>query len=212
MFMTTLFSHGKGGTIIMKKNLTFVGIFVVLIFGLTIFTGCAEKKSVVTNSAAQEQEVAPAQKAAQTTDTSKLSDTINPNDSTNQNDTIRGKSASLETTAIPETSVRDIKFDFDSSIIRPDAREILIVNADFLLKNRISSIVIEGHCDERGTAEYNMALGQRRAQETKKYLVNLGIKESTIRTISYGEERPLDPGNTEEAWAKNRRAHFLISR
>jgi len=196
----------------MKKNLTFVGIFVVLIFGLTIFTGCAEKKSVVTNSAAQEQEVAPAQKAAQTTDTSKLSDTINPNDSTNQNDTIRGKSASLETTAIPETSVRDINFDFDSSIIRPDAREILIVNADFLLKNRISSIVIEGHCDERGTAEYNMALGQRRAQETKKYLVNLGIKESTITTISYGEERPLDPGNTEEAWAKNRRAHFLISR
>ena len=196
----------------MKKNLTFVGIFVVLIFGLTIFTGCAEKKSVVTNSAAQEQEVAPAQKAAQTTDASKLSDTINPNDSTNQNDTIRGKSASVETTAIPETSVRDIKFDFDSSIIRPDAREILIVNADFLLKNRISSIVIEGHCDERGTAEYNMALGQRRAQETKKYLVNLGIKESTIRTISYGEERPLEPGNTEEAWAKNRRAHFLISR
>ena len=195
----------------MKKNLTFVGIFVVLIFGLTIFTGCAEKKSVVTNSAAQEQEVAPAQKAAQTTDTSKLSDTINPNDSTNQNDTIRGKSASLETTAIPETSVRDINFDFDSSIIRPDAREILIVNADFLLKNRISSIVIEGHCDERGTAEYNMALGQRRAQETKKYLVNLGIKESTITTISYGEERPLDPGNTEEAWAKNRRAHFLIA-
>ena len=195
----------------MKKDLTYIGIFVVLIFGLTIFTGCAEKKSVVTNSAAQEQEVAPAQKAAQTTDASKLSTTINPNDSTNQNDTIRGKSASLETTAIPETSVRDINFDFDSSIILPDAREILKVNADFLLKNRISSIVIEGHCDERGTAEYNMALGQRRAQETKKYLVNLGIKESTITTISYGEERPLDPGNTEEAWAKNRRAHFLIA-
>ena len=194
----------------MKKNLTFVGIFVVLIFGLTIFTGCAEKKSVVTNSAAQEQEVAPAQKAAQTTDASKLSDTIN--DSTNKNGTPGGQSASVETTATPEDSIRDINFDFDSSIIRPDAREILIVNADFLLKNRISSIVIEGHCDERGTAEYNMALGQRRAQETKKYLVNLGIKESTITTISYGEERPLDPGNTEEAWAKNRRAHFLISR
>jgi peptidoglycan-associated lipoprotein len=209
--MTTLFSHGKGGKIIMKKNLTFIGIFVVLIFGLTIFTGCAEKKSVVTNSAAQEQEVAPAQKAAQTTDASKLSDNINPNDSTNKNDTIRGQSASVETTATPETSVRDINFDFDSSIIRPDAREILKVNADFLLKNRAASIVIEGHCDERGTAEYNMALGQRRAQETKKYLVNLGIKKSTIRTISYGEERPLDPGNTEEAWAKNRRAHFLIA-
>jgi peptidoglycan-associated lipoprotein len=210
MFMTTLFSHGKGGTIIMKKNLTFVGIFVVLIFGLTIFTGCAEKKSVVTNSAAQEQDAASAQTAAKTTETSNLSNATNPNDVTSTNN--RAQSASVETTATPEASVRDIKFDFDSSIILPDAREILKVNADFLLKNRISSIVIEGHCDERGTAEYNMALGQRRAQETKKYLVNLGIKESTIRTISYGEERPLDPGNTEEAWAKNRRAHFLISR
>jgi peptidoglycan-associated lipoprotein len=190
----------------MKKNLTCIGIFVVLIFGLTIFTGCAEKKSVVTNNAAQEQVVAPAQKAAQTTDASKLSNTINPNDTT------RGQSASVETTATPEASVRDINFDFDSSTIRPDAREILKVNADFLLKNKAATIVIEGHCDEKGTAEYNMALGQRRAQETKKYLVNLGIKESIIRTISYGEERPLDPGNTEEAWAKNRRAHFLISR
>ena len=194
----------------MKKNLTFVGIFVVLIFGLTIFTGCAEKKSVVTNSAAQEQDATSAQTAAKTTETSNLSNATNPNDVTSTNN--RAQSASVETTATPEASVRDINFDFDSSIIRPDAREILIVNADFLLKNRISSIVIEGHCDERGTAEYNMALGQRRAQETKKYLVNLGIKESTIRTISYGEERPLDPGNTEEAWAKNRRAHFLISR
>ena len=79
------------------------------------------------------------------------------------------------------------------------------------MKNRISSIVIEGHCDERGTAEYNMALGQRRAEETKKYLINLGIKESIIKTISYGEERPLDPGNNEEAWAKNRRAHFVVT-
>ena len=194
----------------MKKNLTFIGIFVVLIFGLTIFIGCAEKKSVVTNSVAQEKEVSPAQTAAQTTDASKPSDTINPNDSTNQNNTARGQSASVETTATAESSVHDINFDFDSSIISPDAREILKVNADFLLKNRVSTIVIEGHCDERGTAEYNMALGQRRAQETKKYLINLGIKESIIRTISYGAERPLDPNNTEEAWAKNRRVHFLI--
>ena len=194
----------------MKKNLTFIGIFVVLIFGLTIFSGCAEKKSVVTSNSAQEQDAASAQTAAKTTETSNLSNATNPNDVTSTNN--RAQSASVETTATPEASVRDINFDFDSSIIRPDAREILKVNADFLLKNRISSIVIEGHCDERGTAEYNMALGQRRAQETKKYLVNLGIKESTIRTISYGEERPLDPGNTEEAWAKNRRAHFLIAR
>lgn len=195
----------------MKKNLTLTGIFIVLIFGLTIFTGCAEKKSVVTNNATQEKEVATAQTAATTTDASNPSNTINPNDATNQNYTARKQSTREETTATAEASVRDINFDFDSSIIRPDAREILKVNSDFLLKNRISSIVIEGHCDERGTAEYNMALGQRRAQETKKYLVNLGIKESIIKTISYGEERPLDPDHNEEAWAKNRRAHFVVT-
>ena len=71
--------------------------------------------------------------------------------------------------------------------------------------------MIEGHCDERGTAEYNMALGERRAQETKKYLVNLGIKESIMKTISYGSERPLFPDSNEEAWAKNRRAHFVVT-
>ena len=143
----------------MKKNLTFIGIFVVLIFGLTIFSGCAEKKSVVTSNSAQEQDAASAQTAAKTTETSNLSNATNPNDVTSTNN--RAQSASVETTATPEDSVRDINFDFDSSIIRPDAREILKVNADFLLKNRISSIVIEGHCDERGTAEYNMALGQQ---------------------------------------------------
>ena len=195
----------------MKKNLTLTGIFIVLIFGLTIFTGCAEKKSVVTNNSTQEKEVASAQTAAKTTDASNPSNTINPNDATNQNYTARKQSTRVETTATAEASVRDINFDFDSSIIRPDAREILKVNSDFLLKNRISSIVIEGHCDERGTAEYNMALGQRRAQETKKYLINLGIKESIIKTISYGEERPLDPDHNEEAWAKNRRAHFVVT-
>jgi len=193
----------------MKKNLTFIGIFVVLIFGLTIFSGCAEKKSVVTSNAAQEQDAASAQKAAKTTETSNLSNATNPNDVTSTNNS--AQSAGVEMTATAEASVRDINFDFDSSIIRPDAREILKANADFLLKNKAATIVVEGHCDEKGTAEYNMALGQRRAQETKKYLINLGIKESIIRTISYGEERPLDPGSNEEAWAKNRRAHFLIA-
>ena len=192
----------------MKRNLTWMGIFVLLTFGLTFFTGCAEKKSVVTNDTIKT--TAPAQTTPQTTETSKPNDAANLN-TINQNDTAREQPAKVEKTATAEDSIRDINFDFDSSIIRPDAREILKVNADFLLKNRISSIVIEGHCDERGTAEYNMALGQKRAQETKTYLINLGIKESIIRTISYGEERPLDPGNNEEAGAKNRRAHFDVT-
>lgn len=173
----------------MKKNLILIGIFAVLVFGLAIFTGCAEKKTVVTDGSAQEQKVA----AAQTADT-----------------TNKEQSAKVQAAATAVT-VSDINFDFDKSNIRPDAREILKTNADVFLKNSASAIVIEGYCDERGTAEYNMALGQRRAQETKKYLVNLGIKESRMKTISYGEERPLDPGHNEEAWDKNRRAHFVAT-
>jgi peptidoglycan-associated lipoprotein len=174
----------------MKKNLILIGIFAVLVFGLAIFTGCAEKKKVVTDGSAQEQKV----EAAQAADATKAKE----------------QSAKVRAAAIAAT-VRDINFDFDKSNIRPDAREILKTNADVFLKNSASTIVIEGHCDERGTAEYNMALGQKRAQEAKKYLVNLGIKESIMKTISYGEERPLDPGHDEEAWAMNRRAHFVAT-
>jgi peptidoglycan-associated lipoprotein len=72
-------------------------------------------------------------------------------------------------------------------------------------------VLIEGHCDERGTTEYNLALGERRAKEAKKYFVELGIDGKRIKTISYGKERPLDPGNNEEAWAKNRRDHFVVT-
>jgi peptidoglycan-associated lipoprotein len=172
----------------MKKNIILVGMFIVVVFALTIFTGCAETKAVVAEGTAQEQ-ATPAQSAA----------------------TTKEQSAKVEPAATAETAVKDIFFEFDKSNISPDAREILKANADFLLKNGNSKVVIEGHCDERGTAEYNMALGQRRAQETKKYLVNLGIKEPRIKTISYGEERPFDPGHNEDAWAKNRRAHFAVT-
>ena len=193
----------------MKNNLTLTGIFVVIIFSLIIFTGCAEKKSVVTSSNAQEQVTAPVQTPVQTTDNTNQNNNIAPTDTTNTKSSVHEQSSLMEATAT--SPVSDINFDFDSSSIRPDAREILQVNAGYLRKHRVSSVMIEGHCDERGTAEYNMALGERRAQETKKYLVNLGIKESIIKTISYGSERPLFPDSNEEAWAKNRRAHFVVT-
>ena len=78
------------------------------------------------------------------------------------------------------------------------------------MKYRDYKLVVEGHCDERGTAEYNLALGEKRAMEAAKYLVNLGIEKERIRTISYGKEMPLDKGHDEAAWAKNRRAHFVV--
>ena len=105
---------------------------------------------------------------------------------------------------------KDIHFDFDKYDIRPEDAEILKANAALLMKYRTVKIQIEGHCDERGTIEYNLALGERRADSAKKYLGSLGISADRISSISYGEERPLDSGHNEEAWAKNRRDHFVI--
>ncbi|MBN2382377.1 peptidoglycan-associated lipoprotein Pal [bacterium] len=107
--------------------------------------------------------------------------------------------------------LEDINFDYDQYALTFEAREVLARNAIFLKRNMSVMIQIEGHCDERGTAEYNLSLGQKRADSTKAYLVSMGIESRRISTISYGEERPLDSGSNEYAWAKNRRAHFLIT-
>ena len=106
--------------------------------------------------------------------------------------------------------LKDIHFNFDKYDIRREDEEILKENAAWLKKNPKMKIQIEGHCDERGTVEYNLALGERRANNTKRYLVSLGISPNRITIISFGKERPLDPGHNEEAWAKNRRAHIVV--
>ncbi len=102
----------------------------------------------------------------------------------------------------------DVHFDFDKFSIRDDERETLKKHAEWLNKNKDVMVVIEGHCDERGTQEYNLALGERRASAAAKYLIDLGVSEKRIKTLSYGLERPLDKGHNEAAWARNRRAHF----
>jgi peptidoglycan-associated lipoprotein len=103
-----------------------------------------------------------------------------------------------------------IYFDFDKSNIRDDQKARLEGNADFLKANTRLDITIEGNTDERGTNEYNMALGERRALGAKKYLGNLGVSEHRINTMSYGEEKPLLYGHDEYSWAQNRRADFVI--
>jgi peptidoglycan-associated lipoprotein len=110
-----------------------------------------------------------------------------------------------------QTAFEDIYFAFDKSTIEPEAREILKRLASLLGSNKNYSLVIEGHCDERGTVEYNLALGQRRADAAMKYLVDLGLDKESIKAITYGKERPLETGHDEEAWTKNRRAHFLTT-
>jgi len=110
--------------------------------------------------------------------------------------------------AIEET---DILFDFDSFELSPAAKKILADKAAYLKGRPGMKVLIEGHCDERGTSEYNLALGERRARAALEYLVFLGIDAKRLSSVSYGEERPVDPGHNEEAWAKNRRAHFVVS-
>jgi peptidoglycan-associated lipoprotein len=113
--------------------------------------------------------------------------------------------------AFQEFQNQDINFDFDKYDLRPDARTILDRKSAFLNQNSSVRAQIEGHTDERGTNEYNLALGERRANAAKQYLTTAGISAGRLSTISYGEERPLDPGHNEAAWARNRRAHFVIT-
>jgi peptidoglycan-associated lipoprotein len=107
--------------------------------------------------------------------------------------------------------VADVFYKFDSGEIDADGRAALQKDADLLKKYPSWKITIEGHCDERGTAEYNLALGERRATTAEAYLVSLGVAADRIRTVSYGKEFPFDPGHDEAAWARNRRAHFVVT-
>lgn len=104
-----------------------------------------------------------------------------------------------------------VHFDFDKSDIRPDAEEVLQRKVTVLREYPGIQVRVEGHCDERGSNEYNLALGQRRAQAVQRYLMSYGIETSRFSSISYGEERPLDRGQNEEAWALNRRAEFRVT-
>ncbi len=108
-----------------------------------------------------------------------------------------------------ESPLKEIYFDFDNSDLHPTARETLKANATWLKKNPAVTVVIEGHCDERGTTEYNIALGAKRAQAANEYLVSLGISPSRISTVSYGKEAPVCREHNEECWQRNRRDRFV---
>ncbi|MSN25165.1 MAG: peptidoglycan-associated lipoprotein Pal [Geobacter sp.] len=115
------------------------------------------------------------------------------------------------TAPVADSRFETVYFDFDKSDLRQDARDVLSKNAEIILKSPVAlKVQIEGHCDERGSAEYNLALGERRAKSTVKYLTTLGVRPDILSTISYGKEKPAVQGNNEAAWAKNRRAEFVI--
>lgn len=119
------------------------------------------------------------------------------------------KEAAVQKTELKNVKLESIYFDFDQGLIRDDQKEIMVKDAEWLKANPRVKIRIEGNCDERGTAEYNLALGQKRADTAKGFLEGLGISANRMQTISYGEERPLDRGQSEAAWAENRRVDFV---
>ena len=110
-----------------------------------------------------------------------------------------------------DSPLRPLFFELDSSDVSSAGQQVLQANAAVLKKYPTMQVTIEGHCDERGTAEYNLALGERRALAAKNYLVSLGIAADKVKTVSYGKEFPFDPGHDESAWSNNRRAHFVIT-
>jgi peptidoglycan-associated lipoprotein len=186
-----------------------VVLALALVVPALLFTASCAKKAVKEESmASQQAENEAAMKAKAEAEKAKQEEMAKQQAMEEEN---LKKEAMMKQEAMEAFVNEDIHFDFDSSTLTPEAQEILKKKAQWLQNNPDKSVTIEGNCDERGTNEYNLALGDRRAASVKAFLVDLGISASRLTTISYGEERPLDPGHNEAAWAKNRRCHFVIN-
>lgn len=177
----------------MQKKLWMVLALIVLVPGLMLMTSCAQQSAVEQDTT---QKMAEPDKPAE------------PGTKAMDMDAEAAKRAAEQ--AMNQFLNEHIYFAFDSAALSAMAQATLKRKADWLMNNPGANVTIEGHCDERGTNEYNLALGERRAESARAYLVDLGISGSRLSTISYGEERPLDPRSNEEAWAKNRRAQFQL--
>jgi peptidoglycan-associated lipoprotein len=125
---------------------------------------------------------------------------------------VTGKPLAGSVESINDNSpLQPVFFLYDSDTLDDEARKVLAENATILKSNGSWAITIEGHCDERGTPEYNLALGDRRALAVRNYLVSIGVEPDRLRTVSYGKEFPFDPGHEEASWSQNRRAHFMLT-
>ncbi len=186
-----------------KKYVRFVAI-ASLVASLSLFAAGCSQKTVKTDSetdtAAASKEVAGSERGGMNAPTG----SEEPLETPPARNTARLTILEGRTTG----PMLPIYYDFDKANIKPDQRGRLADNARYVKENGVS-IVIEGNCDERGTNEYNMALGERRAISAKKYMVNLGVDAGKIRTVSYGEEKPLNRGHDELAWSQNRRSDFV---
>jgi peptidoglycan-associated lipoprotein len=181
-----------------RKRICLERLISAALFGIAIFyfIGCSTAKAPEPQPAAEPQKAQAATK----------SPTKAPVSQSSSLEQLRqGKSIGTP----PSSPLKDVYFDFDRYDLREDARATLKANADWLKKNPSTSVQIEGHCDDRGTAEYNLALGAKRAQAVRDYLTTLGIAGQRLSTISYGEELPACTEHNEECWQKNRHDRFV---
>jgi peptidoglycan-associated lipoprotein len=193
----------------MKENIMKVLCVSGVVVSLALFTSGCTKENVPSD---------PANDINSGNDTHVSKDTADTGDTAGSVETIddkgNGSSRSLANFKFVEGRTHEgmlpIYFDFDSSAIRDDQRARIEGNADFLKANPNYKVIIEGNTDERGTTEYNIALGEHRAQVAKKYLINLGVSAGQLSTFSYGEEKPLLFGHDEYSWSQNRRDDFVI--
>lgn len=175
--------------------------------------GCAPKtktkmEPMVTPEIKEEVEVEPVQIEAEEKPTGISQSEVTETDL--EQSLVAKKYPGIEGEFFDSSMLKDTHFAFDKSDLTPLSRKILTENASLLKKFRDVKIQIEGHCDERGSTGYNLALGERRAASVKNYLISLGISSKRLSTISYGEEMPIDPRHNEDAWAKNRRSHMIL--
>jgi peptidoglycan-associated lipoprotein len=187
----------------MKRHL-----FVVLLLAAVLGAACGGKKRppVLAN---------PGDAGSSSADRSGSSRDTQPVDGGPDVSALRDEGASGTDFALSDASgeggpLADIHFELDRATLTEEARATIEKHALWLQSHREAKVTIEGHCDERGTTEYNLALGDRRARAARDYIVSLGIPANRLRTISYGKERPVDPGHNEAAWAQNRRAEFVF--
>jgi len=213
----------------MKRSWGWVGLMaLILCLSVSWMTGCAKKASLKEGAVVTQEQKAvvqtPAEASAAAADDQAareralreqaLSDQATreaaAKEAKDAADRAKKEATAKAAAILKELQIADVNFDYNMYNLRPEAQDILKKGAPAYLKYRDYKLVVEGHCDERGTAEYNLALGEKRANEAAKYLADLGIEKERIKTISYGKEMPLDQGHDEAAWAKNRRAHFVI--
>lgn len=186
-------------------------IFIIFAFFSLIISGCSQKKVAPSTETAGvgagqlDNQKDSRFKPQEPIDTKRKDETIT------EKQLAKVKTDDIESSVIElQKKIQDVYFDYDKYNIREDSKAVIKNLADLLVKNTAIKVVIEGHCDERGTNEYNLGLGDKRANAVKQYLLSLGVPSKRIETVSYGEEKPVCRESNEDCWSKNRRAHFVL--